>query len=108
MDFLSCKLNCDLGYAPDEQQAFCVECLDSDSDGLCDADDACPYDAENDIDADNVCGDVDMCPYDYPDDIDGDGICDGIDTDIGSWPAIRKQPTSHTDFLLARALGPSR
>jgi len=35
---------------------------DSDGDGAGDSCDICPYDPENDIDSDGVCGDVDNCP----------------------------------------------
>jgi hypothetical protein len=56
---------------------------DYDSDGLGDAFDNCPYDAnpnqEDEGDGDGV-GDVcDNCPYDPDNDIDNDGICGDID-----------------------------
>ena len=65
-------------------------CDDSDGDGVCDDEDACPNDAENDADGDGVCGDTDVCadtelPEDVPTarlgvnrfaDIDGDGVFD--------------------------------
>ena len=50
-------------------------CPDADNDGICDADDRCPYDAEDDADGDGICGDEDVCPYDAGNDADGDGIC---------------------------------
>jgi hypothetical protein len=59
----------------------CGECggngVDSDNDGICDENDGCPFDSENDNDNDGVCGDVDQCP-DYDDnlDTDGDGTVD--------------------------------
>ena len=61
--------------------------VDSDSDGLGDACDACPLDADNDIDGDTVCGDVDNCPSDAnvgQSDVDGDGIGDVCDPDDGA------------------------
>ncbi|HRH36977.1 MAG TPA: GEVED domain-containing protein, partial [Flavobacteriales bacterium] len=35
---------------------------DIDSDGICDANDGCPNDANNDADGDGLCADVDNCP----------------------------------------------
>ena len=35
---------------------------DSDSDGILDEQDICPYDPDNDLDGDNICGDIDNCP----------------------------------------------
>ncbi|MFN3200194.1 MAG: thrombospondin type 3 repeat-containing protein [Bradymonadia bacterium] len=75
---------------------------DSDSDGIFDAQDACPNDADNDIDGDGICGDVDNCPNinnaaqvdndgdgfgdacdaclgDPTNDADGDGVCEDVD-----------------------------
>ncbi|OUT37300.1 MAG: hypothetical protein CBB66_06980, partial [bacterium TMED6] len=49
--------------------------IDSDSDGLADGCDECPFDADDDIDGDGICGDIDECPYDADNDIDGDGLC---------------------------------
>ncbi len=80
-------------------------CLDTDEDGVCDADDncpsaandnqadgdadgqgdacdACPNDADNDADADGVCGDVDNCAADAnanQADADADGQGDACD-----------------------------
>jgi hypothetical protein len=56
-----------------------LESFDSDSDGLADQCDECPYDAENDADGDGICGDVDECPYDPNNDSDNDGQCDDVD-----------------------------
>ena len=36
---------------------------DSDNDGICDVDDACPNDPENDIDNDGLCAENDPMPY---------------------------------------------
>ena len=56
-----------------------TECTDSDLDGICDYEDACPNDPFNDIDGDGICGDIDACPNDSLNDIDGDGVCGDID-----------------------------
>ena len=56
-----------------------TECTDTDLDGICDLEDACPNDPLNDIDGDGICGDIDACPNDSLNDIDGDGICGDID-----------------------------
>ncbi len=39
-----------------------VPCLDTDGDGICDVDDTCPLDFDNDLDQDGICGDIDECP----------------------------------------------
>jgi hypothetical protein len=73
---------------------------DLDQDGLADACDECPLDAENDTDGDGACGDVDICPgfddfldsdddeiveciddcpFDAENYIDGDGLCCNIE-----------------------------
>ncbi|MCB9295614.1 MAG: VCBS repeat-containing protein [Lewinellaceae bacterium] len=63
----------------------CLEitaCPDADNDNLCDADDPCPFDANNDLDGDGLCGDVDNCPADANPgqyDVDADGIGDACD-----------------------------
>lgn len=63
----------------------CLEvtaCPDADADNLCDADDPCPFDPDNDLDGDGLCGNVDNCPADAnPDqyDVDADGIGDACD-----------------------------
>ena len=53
----------------------CVEIYgDTDADGICDIEDECPLDPENDEDGDDICGDVDLCPLeaeDFAGDIDG-------------------------------------
>ena len=48
---------------------------DSDSDGVPDDVDVCPFDADNDADGDGLCADVDACPADADNDADGDGLC---------------------------------
>ena len=57
--------------------------LDTDLDGVPDAVDGCPLDADNDSDADGICGDVDLCPAvaDGGEDYDTDGIGDACDPD---------------------------
>jgi PKD repeat protein len=66
---------------------------DADGDGLADACDACPGDAQNDGDGDGVCGDVDNCPG-VPNgnqtDADTDGVGDGCD-------ACPNDPVNDTD-----------
>jgi hypothetical protein len=56
--------------------------VDADSDGIPDACDTCPNDADNDADGDGVCGDVDNCPNvanaDQTDS-DSDGLGDACD-----------------------------
>lgn len=56
-------------------------CPNQDGDALCDAVDACPYDAPNDSDGDGVCDSSDACAgkNDYAD-ADSDGTPDGCDT----------------------------
>ena len=53
----------------------CGECggdgWDTDNDGICDENDNCPNDPDNDSDEDGICGDVDECP-DYDDNLDSD------------------------------------
>ncbi|MCR9161562.1 MAG: thrombospondin type 3 repeat-containing protein [Nannocystaceae bacterium] len=59
-------------------------CTDSDEDGLCDAEDGCPNDPDNDIDGDGVCADADQCSGDdATGDSDVDGLCDDIDACVG-------------------------
>ncbi len=53
---------------------------DSDSDGIADECDLCPFDPLNDGDGDGVCGDLDLCiGFDDRNDADVDGIPDGCD-----------------------------
>jgi hypothetical protein len=55
---------------------------DTDDDGICDADDICPNDPNNDIDGDTVCGDIDNCPTvanAVQADADSDGFGDACD-----------------------------
>ena len=59
--------------------AECQHC-DEDSDLICDFEDSCFLDAENDADSDNVCGNVDECIYDAENDVDSDSICGDIDS----------------------------
>ncbi len=56
---------------------------DGDRDGLGDACDLCPHDADNDADGDGLCGEVDTCPATPTadqSDGDGDGVGDACDT----------------------------
>jgi hypothetical protein len=56
--------------------------VDADTDGIGDACDACPLDAQNELDGDGVCGDVDNCPEvanaDQAD-TDSDGVGDACE-----------------------------
>ncbi len=66
---------------------------DADGDGLGDACDACPNDADNDIDGDGVCGDVDNCPNvanSDQSDVDGDGIGDFCDINFSTGLILRR------------------
>jgi hypothetical protein len=54
--------------------------MDTDGDGVIDAEDACPgHDDHIDTDGDGVADGCDPCPVDNPDDSDGDGVCDAED-----------------------------
>jgi YD repeat-containing protein len=46
----------------DAQLAINNYTSDSDADGIGDACDTCPFDAQNDVDGDGICGDMDNCP----------------------------------------------
>ena len=67
------------GVCNDEDVCPLDENDDSDGDGLCDSDDPCPNDLNNDSDGDGVCDSDDPCPDDVNDDSDGDGVCDSED-----------------------------
>ncbi|MCH7879415.1 MAG: thrombospondin type 3 repeat-containing protein, partial [candidate division Zixibacteria bacterium] len=90
--------------------------FDTDADGIGNACDACPIDADNDIDGDGVCGDIDncptaanplqtdtdgdgigdvcdACPNDPDNDIDGDGVCGDVD----NCPALSNSTQTDTD-----------
>jgi hypothetical protein len=75
--------------------------LDSDGDGIPDAQDLCPHDAANDADGDGHCGDVDNCPNTpNPDQTDsnGNGIGDACDSSPPTpEPGAIPEPTT---FLL--------
>lgn len=63
-------------------------CNDSDSDGVCNADDVCPgFDDDADADSDGVPDGCDACPgFDDHMDIDSDGVPDACDTDCSGFP----------------------
>ena len=48
--------------------------LDADADSICDDDDSCVGDADNDADSDGVCDGSDSCRGDADNDADGDGV----------------------------------
>ena len=70
-----------------------IGCPDADQDGICDADDPCPNDPDNDEDGDGVCVPEDLCPTQGDEgfgvnqdgcpnscpDGDNDGVCDADD-----------------------------
>ena len=61
-----------------ESCGLCPSCSDQDNDQICDDDDSCPLDANNDIDNDNVCGNLDNCPNTYnPNQFDADNNGEG-------------------------------
>ena len=87
IDFSDCDQEC-----PEQVMSLCTnntctvyECgdpYDTDSDGIPDFCDPCPFDFNNDSDEDGICGDVDNCPNIYnadQSDVDGDLIGDACD-----------------------------
>ena len=54
-----------------------LPCIDIDNDGLCNYEDICPNDFDNDIDGDGICGDIDQYPDCYDNFYDCFGICGG-------------------------------
>ena len=59
--------------------------LDSDTDGINNNQDKCPFDKNNDIDNDNICGNIDNCPSianQNQADSDNDGVGDLCDSQI--------------------------
>ena len=53
--------------------------LDSDSDGVFDHCDECPFSLSGDTDSDGICDNDDLCPNDPDNDIDNDGLCGDVD-----------------------------
>jgi hypothetical protein len=51
----------------------------NDRDGLGNACDPCPLDADNDRDGDGLCSNADGCPFDPDNEVDGDGRCGNED-----------------------------
>ncbi len=84
-------LSCGVDFLQDDAvlgtQTIELAFTDSDGDGITDACDDCPWDADNDLDGDGLCGDVDACPdsdWSFGEAIDDDGCsiadycpCDG-------------------------------
>ena len=64
-------------------------CDDADNDGICAAEDSCPFDMLNDYDNDGLCActvedcdnieNIDPCPFDFDNDSDNDGLCSDQD-----------------------------
>jgi hypothetical protein len=72
---------------------------DTDGDGVCDADDACPGgDDTLDGDSDGVPDSCDVCPADPDNDMDGDGVCGDLDCDSGN-PGASAPPSSISDVI---------
>jgi hypothetical protein len=81
--------------------------LDSDGDGIPDAQDLCPYDAANDADGDGHCGDVDNCPNTpNPDQTDSNsnGIGDACETHPPEPPDPSTIPEAATILLFGIGL----
>ncbi len=91
------SLNCTPGAACDDldpcttNDVYDVSCncngtfQDTDSDGVCDAEDVCPGSDDNvDSDGDGTPDGCDACPNSATGDTDGDGVCDDVDTCPGS------------------------
>jgi hypothetical protein len=76
-------------------------CLDTDEDGICDADDNCPAvanDNQADGDADGEGDACDACPADADNDADGDGVCGDVDACPGGDDNLDSDADGTADF----------
>ncbi len=73
----------------------CDTTLDSDSDGVLDCFDNCPYTSnasQLDSDGDGIGDDCDVCPSDTSNDIDGDLICGALDNCLNVANPLQEDP----------------
>lgn len=81
-----------------------TDCLDGDSDGVCDDSDSCPTTALNDADGDGICGDVDSCPGDRANGAGAGGVC-GKAPNGTLWQYVENSPSDSVLTLVASAPG---
>ena len=67
---------------------------DTDGDGICDDEDECPFDINNDSDGDGICDSEDICPDDTNNDSDNDSKTDSSTEDSSKYPQAISQDIS--------------